>query len=813
MNIRFTLLFLLFSTLIGSTTFAQSDAEVSGKIVDENGESMPFATVVAFSAKDSAMVKAGYTNESGKFLLVPVPAGQYYLQVTYTGYSAHVGEVFSLAEGQKMEYPQIKMGQSETEIEGVQIQAQRPLVTVKPDMTVFNVENTPNAIGENAFNLLRKAPGVVIDNNDNIMLLGKSGLRIYIDGKPSPLTAQDLANMLKSVQSDQIESIEIITNPSSKYDAEGNAGIINIRMKRDKNLGANATINLGYAIGIYSKYNGSITANYRSKKFSVFGTYGLSTGKNRNFMDFYREQSGLTFTSETAMVRDYDNHNFRAGLDYNIGKHSTIGVLATGNLSVGDWTNTTINHIADQATGTPQSILDAGAINETSNNNLNYNLNYKYDNGKGTSLNADADYGTYRITNLSFQPNLYLDPETRDVQIDRTFTSDAPTDINITTGKVDYERPFAKGKLGVGGKVSYVKTDNVFDFYNLVNGEQILDTSRSNDFQYIENVNAAYVNYQGKIKKWGYQAGLRAEQTNSDGILTAYNPADNNRVERHYFNLFPSGGLTYQANRMNVFSLTYSRRIDRPRYQDLNPFEYKLDELSYRKGNPFLKPQYTNNIQLSHTFMYTLNTSISYAQTSDFFTNITDTTEGTRSFLTTDNLSTRKVATINVSYPFSITKWWSTFTNVSAYHVSQFAEFEDGKTVDIARTTASVYHQTNFKLPKDFSVQVSGHYTSPGIWGANFRNRRFWGMDVGAQKSFMQGKANLKMTVSDVFFSMQWSGSQSFGGLYMEGRGGWESRQFKVNFTYLFGNNQVKVRKRKTGLDDEKDRAGGSSGR
>ena len=812
MNLRFTLLSLFFTLFLSTAVFAQDGGEIYGQVVDENGEPMPFATVVAYAAEDSAMAKAGYSDNNGNFRLVPLADGEYFLRVTYTGYARYSGDLAKAISGRRTEYPKIKMAQSGSELEEVKIVAERPMVSVKPDMLVFNVENTPNAIGENAFNLLRKAPGVVIDNNDNIMLLGKSGLRIYIDGKPSPLTAQDLANMLKSVQSDQIESIEIITNPSSKYDAEGNAGIINIRMKRDKNLGGNATINLGYAIGIYSKYNGSISANYRGKKVSLFGTYGLSTGKSQNFMEFYRVQSGLNFTQNSAMIQDYDNHNFRAGLDVNVGKNSTIGVLATGFISVGDWSNKTTNLIANDTTNQLLSLLDGGAQNETTNNNLNYNLNYKYDNGKGTSLNADADYGTYRITNLSYQPNRYLDPYTGALQIDRTFTSDAPTNIDIGTFKLDYEHPLAKGKFGAGGKVSYVKTDNNFSIFDVVNGENLLDSSRSNQFEYTENVNAAYVNYQGKVKKFGYQAGLRAEQTNSDGVLTALVATNNNRVERHYLNLFPSAGLTYQHNQMNVFSLTYSRRIDRPRYQDLNPFEYKLDELSYRKGNPFLRPQYTNNIQLSHTYKYTLNTSLSYAVTTDFFTNITDTTEGTRNFLTTDNLSTRKVATINVSYPYSITKWWSTFTNVSAYNVSQKANFGDGKIVDIARTTASVYHQSNFKLPKDFSLQFSGFYTSPGIWGANFRNRRFWGMDVGAQKNFLKGKANLKMTVSDILFTMQWSGNQTYGGLYMEGRGGWESRQFKVNFTYAFGNNQVKVRKRQTGLDDEKDRANGGGG-
>jgi iron complex outermembrane recepter protein len=704
------------------------------------------------------------------------------------------------------------MAEVGTEVTAVQIQAERPLVTVKPDMLVFNVENTPNAIGENAFNLLRKAPGVVIDNNDNIMLLGKSGLRIYIDGKPSPLSAKDLATFLKSIQSNQIESFEIITNPSSKYDAQGNAGIINIKMKRDKNLGGNATVDLGYAVGLYSKYSGSVSANYRNKRFNAFGTYSMWRGRTWNFMDFLRIQDSTTFDQATEMRDNNRNNNFRAGMDFFVSKKSTIGVLTSGFISNNQGSNRSITVIAPQSTMVPTAILDAGSDMEGGNTNLNFNLNYRYDNANGTTLTADADYGFFNLRNRTYQPNLYRDPTTYDVLIDRTFTSDAPTNIDISVLKVDYEHPFLKGKLGLGAKGTYVQTDNVYSFYDLIDGVEVIDSFRTNAFDYTENVNAAYVNYQTKVKKFAFQAGLRAEQTNSLGELTALIPTNDNRVERHYLNLFPSGGVTYDLNQKNTLSLTYSRRIDRPQYQNLNPFEFKLDELSYMKGNPFLQPQYTHNIELSHTFNYTLNTSVSYARTSDFFTELIDTTEQFRSFLTTENLSTKEVATINVSYPFNVTKWWSTYTNVSAFTVRQQAAFDDGKTIDIMRSSASVFHQSNFKLPAGIGLQFGGFYNSPGIWGANFQNNKFWGLDLGAQKSFWKGKANLKLALSDVLYTMQWSGKLEYGGLYMEGRGGWESRQFRANFTYIFGNSAVKSKKRGTGLDDEKGRAGGGGG-
>lgn len=809
MKLFYSLIFLL--TCSFSTTIAQTGAgSVAGKLTDEEGAGLEYATVVLHNVADSAIVKAGYTDAQGNYLIAPVSAGNYYIRTTYVGYPPTKSAAFELAQGQNYSVPDIKLQPIGAQMADVRITTERPLVTVKPDMTVFNVEGTVNAVGENAFTLLRKSPGVAIDNNDNIMLLGKSGVRIYIDGKPSPLSAADLANMLKSMQSDQIESFEIITNPSSKYDAEGNAGIINVRLKRDKSMGANATLNLDYSAWLHNRYNGSLSLNYRSKKYNAFGSYSAGKGKQRNFMNFYRAQNGISFTQETEFLNDYLNHNFRAGMDFYVAPKHTVGFIVNGFLSNGTFNSSSNNDIRNIANDSLMSLLRATSVNDFSRNNVNSNLNYRFDNKKGTTLNVDADYGTFDLSTDAYSPNLYLDPETNAVTADRTFSSHAPTSIDIYTLKADYERNLGKGKLGAGFKTAYVQTSNTFDFYNVVNGAEILDTTRTNTFDYTENVNAAYLNYQRQIKKFGIQAGVRAEQTNSLGVLTALQTTDNDRVERHYINLFPSGGITYSHNQLNTFRATYSRRIDRPRYEDLNPFEMKLDELSYRKGNPFLKPQYTHNMELGYTYKYTLNASLSYAITTDFFTNLTDTVESVRTFMSMQNLSTRKVATFTVSYPWAPVKWWSTFTNASVFNSRQEADFGTGKIIDVSRTSFSAFHQSSFTLPKNFGIQVSGFYSSPGIWGANFMTRRFWGVETGVTKKLFQERGMLKLGLSDIFFTMQWSGEMTYGALYNRGGGGWESRQIKASYTHTFGNTNVKgARKRATGLDDEQKRAGG----
>jgi hypothetical protein len=832
--VRIFTLFLL-STLSCFSAFAQSGS-VTGKVLDPEGNAVSFANVLLLSASDSSLVKAGFSNDKGIYLLAPVTEGEYFTRITFVGFDQFESEVFSLASGEELAFDDVAMAEVSTTMSDVLIVAQKPMVTVKPDMTVFNVEGTPNAIGENAFDLLRKAPGVMIDNNDNIILLGKSGVRIYIDGKPSPLSSQDLANLLKSMQSNQIESYEIITNPSAKFDAEGNAGIINIKLKKDKNLGANATLDLGYARGIFNKFNGSLSGNYRTKKVNIFGSYGTGLGKRQNYMNGNRSQPTFApwqadstrpgyFEQTNVMTSDNVNHNFRGGVDYFAGKKHTIGVMVSGFLSSGDFSsaNRTEIYALDSIPGDTvlYQILTANGTNENSNLNINANLNYRYDDGKGVTLNIDADYGTFDNAMDSYIPNTYLEADGTTIIRENNYNSSTPTNIDIYTLKADYERPFLKGKLGVGAKVSYVETVAGFDLER-IGSPEAPDISL---FNYTENINAGYANWQRQFGKWGISAGLRAEQTNSLGDLSSNVPVDDSLVERQYLNLFPSGGVTFSPSRTNSFRLTYSRRIDRPRYQDLNPALFLLNEQSFRKGNVNLTPQYTHNVQLTHTYKYTLNTTLSYSHTTDYFTNITG-TRGDGGFITLANLATQDVASATISYPKQITKWWSTFTNTGVTYLRNTATPEDLRriaeesnfdtenlSIDINQTTWNIYHQSTFQLPAKVSLQLSGFYSSPSIWGANFRNRGFGGIEAGATRSFFKDRATLKVAVSDVLFTMQWAATQELGDLRSFVTGGWESRLLKVNFTYLFGNNQVKKeRRRKTGLDDEKGRAGGGGG-
>ena len=802
MKMALTSLLLLFTL----SAFSQSGS-VQGHLEDQNGESISFATVILKSGIDSNMVKADASDLEGNFTLIGIQPGNYFLEVSFVGYETFSSELIEY-DGTSYSFSTITLKEQAEELAEVVVKSTRPIVDVQPDKTVFNVEGSINAQGNTALELLRKSPGVVVDNNDNIILAGKNGVQVYIDGKPSPLSTEDLANYLKALQSDQIDAIEIITQPSAKYDAEGNAGIINIRLKRDKSLGANGSVNLGYRYGLNSKYNASTNFNYRNKAMNVYGSYGYFNGDFENDFELYREQGGSVFDQTNDMLNQNLSHSLKLGTDFFVGQNSTVGFLVNANIRNQENHGFSRTLISEQVSQNMESVLRASNDIIGDRDDINANVNYAWnDSEKGQTVNIDLDYGRFRNDGNSFQPNTYYDPTEVNILSQRIFTNITPTDIDIYTAKIDHERTFLGGKLGVGAKVSFVTTDNTFDFFDVIDGTEILNEDRSNNFVFEENINAAYTSYQKQLgQKWNMVLGLRMEHTNSTGDLSSSTQSGDNVVDRDYVDFFPSAGLTYQLNEKNSFRINYSRRIDRPSYQDLNPFEFKLDELSFQKGNPFLNPQYSNSYSLTHTYNYRLNTTLSYTRTNDVFTQITDALDESTTVLTFVNLAKQTNLSLTVSMPFQVKNWWSVYATANGYRLINEALI-DGKSIDLRANVLSFYGQNTFLLPKGWKLELSGWYNSPGIWQGNWKTESMYSIDAGIQKSILQNRGTIKVSLSDIFRTQQWAGESRFGGLFITGNGRWESRQIRVNFNYNLGSSDVKgARNRKTGLEDEKNR-------
>jgi iron complex outermembrane recepter protein len=799
MKIIFTI---CFSLALFTSVFSQ-EYQLSGQLKSASNETVPYATVVLKSVTDTSLIKAELANENGNFTFKKLPSGNYLLNVTSIGYKKIEARAIAITS------ENIQLGDvvlyEDNALAEVTVTASKPMIEVKPDKTIFNVQALASAAGISAFEVLRKSPGVSIDNNENVILQGKSGVRIFIDGKPSILAGTDLSEYLKTLQASDIDAIELITQPSAKYDAAGNAGIINIKLKKDKRFGTNGSISTGFAYGKNFRNNNGLSFNNRGKVYNLFGTYSNNMGKSWSFMEFYRQQANTVFDQKSTTIRDGQGHNAKIGVDFFLNSKSTLGIVLNGNFNDNTTNGVSRTPISPLSTGIVNQVLVANSESAVNSNNNFLNVNYKY-NGKNESVfNIDFDLGNYSNERTSYQPNYYKNASESATLFQNIYRMNTLPNINLFATQTDYEQNLMKGKLSIGVKYAKVGTENIFNFFDVIDTKDVKNLKRSNTFDYTEEIRAAYINYSKQIKKIDLQFGLRAEQTISEGILTSAQINNDSRVPRNYTNLFPSGGITYNPNYTNAWALTYSSRIERPTYQSLNPFEWQIDELSFQRGNAFLQPQYTNSLKLSHTYKYTLNTTLSYSRVNDFFAQITDTLNVNRNFLMERNIADQRVIDLGVSYPFAVNKWWDVYFNMNLYYTD--FKSDEVKFQNINATVLSFYGQNTIKLPKKWNFEVSGWFGSPGIWGGTYKTKSLGSLDLALQKKILNDKMSVRIAGGDVLFTSPWKGNTTFGGLKITGTGGWESRQIRMNLSYNFGSNKVKsARQRKTSLEDEKGR-------
>jgi len=807
----------IFLLLLTATTLFTQAQQINGLAKDENGTPLGGATISLMRATDSAVIKLAVTKADGAYTFSGIKEGSYKMLASYIGYQSASSPSFSFSSTD-VTVPELKLYKISGTLSNVTVTSQKPMVEVKADKTILNVEGTINAVGSNALELLRKSPGVLLDKDENISLAGKNGVQVYIDGRVTPLAGADLATYLKTLQSAQIEAIELITNPSAKYDAAGNAGIINIRLKKNKSLGMNGSVNAGWNIGTYAKYNSGVSLNYRNKKINIFSTYSFNHGPNQQSMNINRTILDSLFDQHGTMRMVGNAHNFKVGADYFLSKKNTLGVIVNGTLANPTMSNYSHTVISNTTTNTIDRILIADNSSKMKRNNSNVNLNYSYNDPKGTSLTVNGDHGFYNLSNDQYQPNYYYDPSGQIKLSSTVYHMLSPAEININSIKVDYEQNFMKGKLGFGIKSAFVKTDNNFQRYNVNSSSEDLDKDRSNHFIYKENINAGYVNYNRQYKKFMIQTGLRMENTVSEGVSngvkydgTGYIPSISS-FKRSYTDLFPSAAITFNKNPMKQWGLTYSRRIDRPAYQDLNPFEFKLDEYTFQKGNINLRPQYTNSFGITHTYKYKLNISLNYSHVKDMFTQLIDTAEKSKAFISKKNLATQDIASLTISYPFQY-KSYSLFTNISTNYSKYHADFGTGRKVDLDAFGFNFFAQNSLKFAKTWTAELSGFFNAPTIYQGSFKGKSLYSVDAGLQKQVFKGKATIKTSVSDVFHTLRFRATADFAGQTTRVAFRGESRQFRLSLNFRFGNNGVKpARQRSGGADDELKRTQGGGG-
>jgi iron complex outermembrane receptor protein len=801
---RITALFLLASFSYG---FLQAQ-EITGIVRDNEGKLLAGASVALKKAADSNLIKLSLSDNNGQYSFSSIPAGNYFVTVSHVSYLLQSSSVFTVTAGSASRIPPIGLGRASRDLQQAQVTAIRPLVEVRPDRVILNVENTINAVGEDALDLLRKAPGITVDNTNSISLSGKNGVQVYVDGRPTYLSGSSLAQYLGTIQSSSIESIEIISNPSSRYEAAGSAGIINIRLKKDKSLGTNVTASAGYNLGTYSKYNASLSFNHRDQHLNLFGDFSYFNGTRLGHTIYNRTLPDTLLLQQSAYVVPTVSQTFHLGLDYFLNKHSTIGFLIGGSLTTDSFRSNSNTQIIYSPTNTTDRLLIADSRTSELHDDYNFNLNYRYAGSNGGELDLNADYALYRLRSNQLQPNNYFDSTGQHFLYGDSYDMLSPTDIDIYSFKADYATNWLKGRLGLGAKVSYVTSANVFQQYDQENPGWVFDSLSSDHFNYKENINAAYINYSQSFKGGlALQAGLRVENTNGSGnstgwqqITADYSPYDST-WPRHYTDLFPSASLTWKQ-----WTFSYSRRIDRPSYQDLNPFVFKIDDYTFAEGNTRLQPQYANNLSLTWSYKYALSATLSYSHISDLFTTVPDTTDRSRTVTTNVNLTSQDIIGANVSYFFQY-KWYSGFLNVNGFYALYRADFGAGKIINLNVFNTTIASQHTMQLGRGWSANLTQYYTSRNIWAGTLQVRPIWSLDAGLQKTLFNGRAALKASVSDIFYTLPWTLTSNYSGQSLYSSGSNDTRQLKLNFTYRFGNNQVKAaRHHLTGAEDESKR-------
>lgn len=793
--------------LVSSTgLFAQS---IKGKIFTVDGTALSSASV-SISKESNVILKLTLSDNEGTFYFDNIPNGSYIISVTRVGFNTY-NSLPILLKNDSLTLPTIALvANKKIDLSTIVVTTTKPLVEVKADKILLNVEGTINAIGSDALELIRKAPGVAVDKDENIQMSGKSGVQIYIDGKPSPLIGEDLANYLKTLQSSQIEALELITNPSAKFDAAGNAGIINIKLKKNKNLGTNGSILAGYAIGVRSKINSGININNRTKKFNVFANYNYSN--NNNIIDFRTKRVLADTCFDLKAKRNFANETnaFKVGADYFENKNSTWGVLVTGNLTLGKPVGLSNNIISANSTNQIAKILVSDSKQTTKDDNLNFNANYKYANAKTSKqLNIDLDYGSFILDRNLYQPNIYFNATKTVILGEANYNLLSFANIDILAAKADYEQPIAKGTIGLGAKISYVLSDNNFKRYNVIaNGMRLLDVGKSNQFNYRENINAGYINYNRNYKNIQLQAGLRAEQTVASGTSYAITPNEdvnlNNPLQfrRSYINLFPSVGVSFIKNPQSVWNITASKRVDRPNYQDLNPFEFKIDEYTSRRGNTNLLPQFSYNAGVTHAYRNKLISKLTFSRIENLIGRLVDTSEVSKSFFSPRNIALQNLLALFESYQYNY-KWFTSVVTANLFYTNYKADFGGGNRLINTNATALILTtQNTFKLVNDYTIELSASYNSPTVNTASIERVK-WGVDLGIQKIVLKGQGNIKISATDIFWTNVDRNLYSFGGQIITGQFKRESKQYKINFSYRFGNKQIKASRSRSSANEE----------
>lgn len=797
-----------FFLLICAGMSASAQTNISGIVLDNSEKPFEHASVLLLNAKDSLLVKGTLTEKNGAFNFENIAAGTYLVSASFSGFGTKYTAVFTLNSGnEKFETPAIKL-EPEQSLAAVTVTARKPLYEMKIDRLVINVAAAITYTGISALDVLERSPGVSVNRATNALSInGKNGLIVMINGKRNYMDIGAVIQMLSGMPSGSIERIEIITTPPASFDAEGSAGIINIVLKSNEQYGTNGSYTLtgGYNKG--EQTSGSININHRKEKINFFGNYSFSRIRMQQVWKSYHAVAGgydtLENYSEDNRHALQSQHDAQAGIDYHINKKTIIGALLSANYR--NWTMESLNDAFVYGNHQPDTVVDI--INNELHTTLYYgaNLNFQHDFKTDEKLTINADYLYYKDKNPNTYLNNYYDGDSNFL-FKENVESDKLTPLHFWIAAVDYSNKLSKKvDMEAGLKGTKSGLEDGVQVASLTRNDWVTDTTLSGSHRLKESIGAAYTSFTIKFsEKTSMKLGLRYEYSNT----TIESLTQKTRVEHTYGEWFPSFFFMHSIKENSSINFSYSRRIYRPGYTDLAPWIIFQDPKTFQTGNPNLQPSFTNNVNLSYTLRNKIIT-VSYSYITPTIIQQPRVDKTTNRMVTaSDNANHFQNVSVNLSLPFTITKWWNMQNNITG----TWQQFNGSYDAPERRENTNLFLNAsqNFMLPKNFTISISGYYSSGFMWG-NYIFKSSGSIDAAMQKKFSKKKSSLSLNVTNIipYFSVnRLSADFPSQHLIMRNQNIYSYTGISLSFTHNFGSDKVlQKRDRTTSAEDEKGRA------
>jgi len=794
------LLILVCLVFFAGMLYAEPACVIKGRITDTNNQPIGFATATVINAKTNKMEKGEVSDIKGEFIISKLNPGEYILSVTMVGYAKQESNKITISKTNPVVEKTVVLKESSQQLDNVVVTAKKKFIEQTVDKMIINPEASIITASENVYEILKKLPGVTVDNSDNISLKGKQNVKVLIDEKPTYVSTTQLAAMLKGMQGKNVDRIEIIENPSARYDAEGNSGIINIKTKHNKAPGFNGSAFAGAEIATKFGWNGGVDLNMNYGKLNLYGNYSLYNWAGPNGMDATRRFTSTAMNGAYQLINtrgayDGQSHNYKVGADYFIHKNHVVSVMLRGSVGHNGNSDNNATTFTDKNFHVDSTLISKSNSNEHWKNQT-INTNYKWDiDSIGQSLSVDFDYAWFKYTSPNTQNGIYYNAAGKNLNHDVLVNTLQGNDISIYTAKLDYVLPVGKKfNFEAGAKASFVNTDSKIDMKGYL--------VQNDHFIYNENIQAAYINGRAQFNNTILQLGLRLENTISKGTSVTTHQVN----DTSYLKIFPSLFVQQTLNKDNTINFKYSYRIGRPDYDMLNPFRWMVDPYTYNVGNPNLKPQFTHSLGLSHSFKNTFITSLGYNYSSGVFTQIIRQDDATKSiYQTNENLNNSLDFNASETVQLQPTKWWRLNGTITGMYKE--IQFNSSMGSSISRWSYTGNMSNNFSLPGKVEMELSMRYTSDQLV-SNIIVRPRYSIDLGFQRKVFKDKGILKVAVSDIFKTAQNGAYAKYGNVDIDVMNYNDTRSLKISFNYNFGKSEFKTRSnRSTASSEEQSRS------